>query len=136
MSDKLPEILKWGIMFLLVCLSYGSYIDIYAAESQSVEISSNTMPQVAAPASLPDFKKDSPRAVASTPSAPSMIPSPPDFPVEAYILIDANSGYIIAEKNKSRTGLKAQGAIGLWSYVRGHLACGNFLGLRESANIV
>ena len=32
----------------------------------------------------------------------SFVPAPPDFDVKAYILIDANSGYVIAEKNADR----------------------------------
>jgi D-alanyl-D-alanine carboxypeptidase (penicillin-binding protein 5/6) len=38
-----------------------------------------------------------PSQVAS--SVPSLVPAPPDFDLKAYILIDANSGAVIAEKN-------------------------------------
>lgn len=32
-------------------------------------------------------------------NVPSIIPAPPDFPIKGFILIDAASGYMIAEKN-------------------------------------
>lgn len=38
-----------------------------------------------------------PSQVAS--SVPSLVPAPPDFDLKAYILVDANSGAVIAEKN-------------------------------------
>lgn len=39
-------------------------------------------------------------AAAPTPGAPpKLIPAAPDFDAAAYVLIDANSGYVIAEKN-------------------------------------
>ncbi len=40
-----------------------------------------------------------PVPVAATPAITTVIPSPPDFDAKSYILMDANSGYVIAEKN-------------------------------------
>lgn len=37
--------------------------------------------------------------VPALPSIPTIIPSPPDFAVSGYILLDANSGFVIAAKN-------------------------------------
>jgi serine-type D-Ala-D-Ala carboxypeptidase (penicillin-binding protein 5/6) len=53
----------------------------------------------AAPAAGAVASSAVPIATAVTP--PKIIPSPPDFDAKSYILMDANSGYVIAEKNSS-----------------------------------
>ena len=40
-----------------------------------------------------------PQPASNVASIPTAVPNPPDFDAKSYILMDANSGYVIAEKN-------------------------------------
>lgn len=54
----------------------------------------------ATPSAPPIFNKTIPTLNnAATPETPTIIPAPPNIDATGYMLIDANSGYIIAEKN-------------------------------------
>lgn len=100
MHNKLSVVVKLSIIFFLVFLSQVFFTNISVADSQNVEVSSKVLPQVSSPVSLPDFQKKS--IERPTPRVASVIPAPPEFDVRSYILIDANSGYIIAEKNANQ----------------------------------
>lgn len=73
-------------------------LSIKPVASQSASSAASSQP---ATAGMPPATGVVPVAnVSATPTAvPNMIPAPPDFNVKSYILVDANSGYVIAEKN-------------------------------------
>lgn len=60
----------------------------------TVSVPAAAVPTVAAtPVPTPDAP------VAASPSVPVVVPAAPNFDLNSYILIDANSGYVMAEKN-------------------------------------
>ena len=100
MLAKLSIIVKLIIVFSLLCFEQNVFAikhkhagnlhkhKTHPAVVQPVSnIQAQSMPQ-------PELKP-----TAAAVKMPGFIPAPPDFDAKAYILIDANSGHIIAEKN-------------------------------------
>ena len=79
MQYRVAMKIKLGLICFLICIST-VFVNAYADS-----------PSIASPFAQP-------KAVDKSISL-DMIPSPPDLGVKSFILMDANSGYIIAEKN-------------------------------------
>lgn len=105
MHQKLAILTKAGLIFLLAALTtqIGIATSIYADNLQPSR-SLDSLQQVPPKSTItPSSKILSPSESIGQGAAKgiafSMIPAPPDFDVKSYILVDANSGYVIAEKN-------------------------------------
>jgi serine-type D-Ala-D-Ala carboxypeptidase (penicillin-binding protein 5/6) len=74
---------------------------LVSGEQDQATQSSSLSPVIAVPASTAIASSNStqPVLMPTIPKAPSFIPTPPSLPLKGYILVDANSGYVIAEKN-------------------------------------
>lgn len=108
MSNKIGLIAKLSVFSFLVYFAQDSLAAVSATHSHKVIVAAEpakVTPQILLPSSQ---SKSTEKPVAIVPSPVSeMIPAPPDFDVKSYILIDANSGYVIAEKNASLRGAPA-----------------------------
>lgn len=71
------------------------FISLFLAVS--VSSLADTMPAVPNSTTMPSTTMPTPTPATEQP--PAVIPAPPNINAQAYILIDANSGYIIAQKN-------------------------------------
>ncbi len=58
----------------------------------------DSMPAISSSTAMPSTSMPTPTTTTQQP--PTIVPSPPNTNAKAYILIDANSGYIIAQKNE------------------------------------
>jgi len=104
MRNKLVLVARLSLVFFLMYFVQVSFATTYAAKQHKYKSQSNKKAKVsskpsALSSSLSPTSRQKPIAAAATPAG--MVPSPPDFDVKSYILIDANSGYVIAEKNSN-----------------------------------
>lgn len=115
MLAKLSVIVRLIIVLALICFGQNSFaikhkhahkhkthkraaaVEVVSEpQPKSTVQSANNSQPVSEPQSVskPDLKP-----VVEMAKMPGFIPAPPDFDAKAYILVDANSGYVIAEKN-------------------------------------
>ncbi|CAL7964205.1 D-alanyl-D-alanine carboxypeptidase DacA [Gammaproteobacteria bacterium] len=95
MLGKLSTIVRLAIIFFLLCFGQNVFaIKHKHADSLHKHKAHHAVVQLASKMSEPELKP-----TAAAVKMLGSIPAPPDFDAKAYILIDANSGYIIAEKN-------------------------------------
>ena len=117
MRNKLALVAKLSLVFFLIYFIQGSFTAIYAAKThkhrshksaKKAKVTYKASTQVFKPSASPSPSPAAqlkPVAAIPTPTpaiAAGIIPSSPDFDVKSYILIDANSGYVVAEKNSNQ----------------------------------
>lgn len=99
MSNKL--VVFWAKLSVIICLVFGQlgFTTIYAASRHKTRgvKTSNTVHTRALPSSKLTTNITTVAPIAT--SVVGAIPIAPDFDIRSYFLMDANSGYIIAEKN-------------------------------------
>ncbi|MBU0744111.1 MAG: D-alanyl-D-alanine carboxypeptidase [Gammaproteobacteria bacterium] len=93
MQNKLVTIIKLSLMFFVI---YFTEIGFSVSCAADLPITNGAASSTGVPSLTPQ----------PTPSArlsrPEIIPAAPDLDVKSYIVLDANSGYVIAEKNANK----------------------------------
>lgn len=77
----------------------------------------------------------SPAAALSKPQQPSLIPSPPNINAQAYVLMDVNSGTILAEKNMNQRRAPASLTKLMTLYLTFRAINNNVIGLNDNVLI-
>lgn len=105
MLAKLPVIVRLFVAFFLLCCLEQNVLaakhkhSVRTHKHKTSKTQPKSLPQtINNPQSQPIPQTEA-KPVADAVKTSGFIPAPPDFDAKAYILIDANSGYVIAEKN-------------------------------------
>lgn len=91
MLAKLSVTAKFIVIFSIFCLWQNAFA---AKHYHAVRLHKTNKVH-----SKPTIPQPEVKPIADVVKTPGFIPAPPDFAAKSYILIDANSGYIMAEKN-------------------------------------